>query len=72
MRLAHIEIPDDLAAAADRLWPDATWGEVLTHALGLAVADTEHAADDVHELAAAAETDLEARIRAAFPTEPAQ
>jgi hypothetical protein len=50
MRLEHIEVDDALADAADRLWPDQTWSEVIDFALGLLIDMTEQANDDRHEL----------------------
>lgn len=42
MRIEFVDVPVDLAAAVDQLWPDSTWSEVIEHALDLLVDDALH------------------------------
>ena len=48
MRIEFIVVPDDLAAEADRLWPDSTWSEVVEYGLALAVQLAHEAGEDDH------------------------
>jgi hypothetical protein len=46
MRIEHVDLDDDLVAAADRLWPSWTWSEVLQFGLTLAVQAAQESHDD--------------------------
>jgi hypothetical protein len=44
MKIEHVILPNDLVMAADLMWPDSTWSEVLARGLHLALEDAAQAA----------------------------
>jgi hypothetical protein len=48
MRIEFIEVNDDLAAEADRLFPESTWSELVEYALSVVVDMVTSAGEDSH------------------------
>ncbi len=66
MRIAHLDLDDDLATAAAQTWPDRTWSAVVSDALALAVSiarDADTMADAEADRLAALQAGRQARRR---------